>query len=170
VLDLAALHGAFSDGLRSHFGKLPIAGIPRISKLNNSNYDRQLRFNIIDPGGNWVRFIQKGEQPALPEPQKEELTKLSRVVQAADLLIEAEGDFEKVAQMLDKALAQDDPASPARLVQALVLRALVAVSLEDKSLARTLLTEVRQIQLSDDEKAGLIAEFQRADDLEKMLQ
>ena len=63
VPDLAGLHQAFSSGLRAHYGKLPVAGIPRISKLNNSNADKQLRFNVIDPGGNWVRFAQKGEPP-----------------------------------------------------------------------------------------------------------
>ena len=172
VPNLAALHLAFSSGLRSHYGKLPIAGIPRISKLNNSNYDKQLRFNVIDPGGNWVRFAQKGEQPAESDdaaPEKEGQTKLSRAVHAADLLVEAEGNFESAAQMLDKALAHDEPAPPTHRVQALVLRAALAVSLDDKPLARTLLTEARQIQLNDDEQAGLTAEFQRADDLEQML-
>src|SRR5687768_1569229 len=33
VDDLAALHKVFSDGLRAELGKVPAAGIPRISKL-----------------------------------------------------------------------------------------------------------------------------------------
>ena len=172
VPDLAGMHQAFSDGLRSHYGKVPIAGIPRISKLNNANSDRQFRFNVIDPGGNWVRFAQTGEQPAGSDesvPQKEGQTKLSRAVHAADWLVEAHGDFESAAQMLDKALAHNEPASAMHRVQALVLRAAIAVSLDDKSLARSLLTEARQIQLNDDEQAVLAAEFQRADDLEQML-
>ena len=173
VPDLAGLHLAFSSGLRSHYGKLPVAGIPRISKLNNSNADRQLRFNVIDPGGNWVRFAQKGEPPVESDdaaPQKEGHTKLSRAVHAADWLVEAEGDFEKAAQMLDKALAHDELSPSVHRVQALILRAALAISLDDKPLARTLLTEARQIQLNDDEQAVLMTEFQRADDLEMMLQ
>lgn len=170
VPDLAGLHTAFCEGLRSHYGKLPVAGIPRISKINNANSDKQFRFNVIDPGGNWVRFIQQGEQPAITEPQKDEQTKLSRVVQAADWLIEVYDDYEKAAQMLDKALAEDEPASPIDRVQALVLRAAVAVSMDDKPLARTLLTQAREIPLTDDQRATLTADFQRADDLERMLQ
>ena len=80
-----------------------------------------------------------------------------------------EGDFEKAAQVLDKALAHDEPAPPAHRFQALVLRAAMAVSQDNKPLARTLLTEARQLQLADNEQATLTAEFLRADDLEKML-
>jgi catechol 2,3-dioxygenase-like lactoylglutathione lyase family enzyme len=172
VPDLVGLHQAFSSGLRSHYGKLPLAGIPRISKPNNSNYDRQLRFNVIDPGGNWVRFAQKGEQPSANEAsvsQQEGQTKLSRAVHAADLLVEAEGDFAKAAQLLDKALAQDEPAPVVHRVQALVLRASLAISLDDKPLAQKLLADVRQLPLEDKDRAALTAELQRADDLEQLL-
>jgi hypothetical protein len=172
VTDLAGLHQTFSSGLRSHLGKLPVAGIPRISKLNNSNSAKQLRFNIIDPGGNWIRFAQIGEQPAPTEdsePKKEGQTKLSRATQAADWLVEAEGDFAKAAQMMDKALAQKEPVPPVHLVQALVLRAGLAISLDDKALARTFLTQVRQIELEAHERDALTAELQRADDLEKLI-
>jgi hypothetical protein len=173
VPDLAALHLAFSSNLRNHYGKLPVAGIPRISKLNNANSDRQLRFNVIDPGGNWVRFAQKGEQPAERDDtvsQKEGQTKLSRAVHAADWLVEAEGDFEAAARMLDKALALDEPSPSVHRVQALVLRAALAISLDDKPLASRLLTEMRQIPLGDDDRAALSAELERAGDLEKTLQ
>jgi hypothetical protein len=171
VPDLSGLHQTFSSGLRSHLGKLPVAGIPRISKLNNSNSDKQLRFNIIDPGGNWIRFAQIGEQPALTDDSKSNKngqTKLSRITQAADWLVEAEGDFAKAAEMMDKALGQKEPVPPTHLVQALVLRAGLAICLDDKALARTLLTQVRHIELEAQDKDTLAAELQRADDLEKL--
>jgi hypothetical protein len=172
VPDLAGLHRAFSDGLRDHFGKVPIAGIPRISKLNTSNSDRQLRFNVIDPGGNWVRFAQIGDQPAASEtaaPNKEGQSKLSRATQAADWLIEAEGDFESAAKMMDKALAHDEPVPVMHRVQALILRASLAISLDDKPLASKLLNEVRQMPLGDEDRAALSAEMGQASNLEKML-
>lgn len=167
VPDLGALHAVFCSGLRSHYGKLPVAGIPRISKLNNSNSDQQLRFNVNDPGGNWVRFIQKGEQPAAP--QKEAHTKLARAVHAADWLVEAHDDNQAAAQMLDKALAQAESASPEDRVRALVLRAAIAYALDDVPLARSLLSEVRQIPLDDTQRTTLAAELERATDLERSL-
>jgi catechol 2,3-dioxygenase-like lactoylglutathione lyase family enzyme len=172
VPDLAGLHQEFSSGLRSHYGRLPVAGIPRISKLNNANADKQLRFNVIDPGGNWVRFAQKGEPPAQNDDTRAETegqTKLSRAVRAADWLVEAEGNFESAAKMLDRALEQDESGPTVHRVQALVLRAALAVSLDDKPRARKLLLELHEIPLTDDERAALAAEFQRADDLEGAL-
>jgi catechol 2,3-dioxygenase-like lactoylglutathione lyase family enzyme len=176
VPDLTGLHQVFSGNLRGHYGKLPVAGIPRISKLNNSNADKQLRFNVIDPGGNWVRFIQQSEQPAASadrsesdaEP-KDALTKLGRAVHAADWLMEAQGEFQQAATMLDKALAGAEGTTSDR-VKALVLRAAVAITLEDKALARTLLGEMRQIALGDAERAALADELQRAADLEAGLE
>jgi catechol 2,3-dioxygenase-like lactoylglutathione lyase family enzyme len=171
VPDLAGLHQAFSNGLRSHLGKLPVAGIPRISKLNNSNSDRQLRFNVIDPGGNWIRFAQNGDQPAESDAglQKTGQTKLSRATHAADWLVEAEGDFEAAAQMLDKALVHQEPVPPVHRVQALVLRAGLAVSMADLALAKRILDDVQQIVLDDNERAALAEELQRASDLEAMI-
>lgn len=169
VPDLAALHGTFTTNLRAHYGKLPIAGIPRISKLNNSNSAKQLRFNIIDPGGNWIRFIQIGEQPAVDAPDMTEQSKLSRATQSADWLVEAHGDFEAAAQMLDKALAQIEAAPPVHRVQALVLRAGVAISMDDHTLAKRLLNETRETPLTDDERVELVEAFEKADDLEKMI-
>jgi catechol 2,3-dioxygenase-like lactoylglutathione lyase family enzyme len=171
VPNLAALHQTFSSGLRAHYGRLPVAGIPRISKLNNANADKQLRFNVIDPGGNWVRFIPQGEQPAASDDasQKDGQTKLSRATHAADWLVEAHGDYPQAAQMLDKALAQAEAASPEDRVPALVLRAGIAVALADAPLAQSLLSEVRQLPLDDAQRAALAAELERATDLERTL-
>lgn len=170
VPDLAALHQAFVEGLRQHFGKLPVAGIPRISKLNNANADKQFRFNVIDPGGNWIRFAQiEGQPDVSAPPQTEAQTKLSRATQAADWLVEAHGDFEAAAKMLDKALASEQTAPPAHRFQALVLRVSLAVSMNDLPLAETFAAEARSITLEDAERESLGAELQRLDDLEAML-
>ena len=105
VPDLAALHQIFNDGVRSHYGKRLVAGIPRISKLNSSNSANQLRFNIVDPGGNWIRFAQSGESSAESEEtisDKAAQSKLARATQAADWLIEAKGDFEKARELMER--------------------------------------------------------------------
>ena len=171
VPDLAALHQTFTTNLRAQYGKLPVAGIPRISKLNNSNSDKQLRFNIIDPGGNWIRFAQSGVQPVQNEDvaDKAGQSKLSRATQSADWLVEAHGDFEAATKMLDNALAQIEAAPVAHRVQALVLRASLAVSLDDHESAKHLLKEVRQMPLADDERALLAEAFEKTSDLEKMI-
>ena len=172
VPDLAGLHQVFSSRLRQNYGKLPVVGIPRMSKLNNSNSDKQLRFNIVDPGGNWVRFVQKGEQPAKSDDAAEKgvQTKLSRATHAADWLIEAVGDFEGAAKTMDKALAQEQAAPPVHRVQALVLRAGIAIHMGDRELAHQILSEARGIELDESDRAALGDTIQRAADLEQVLQ
>lgn len=173
VPDLAGLHLAFSNGLRSHYGKLPVAGIPRITKPNNNNSTGDLRFNVIDPGGNWIRFgqrIETQETEEQPAPQKAASTKLSRAIRAADLLADSKGDYAAAAKMLDTALADGEPAPSVQRVQALVLRAGLAITMGEPQHARSILTEVRQIPLHDEERSALTAELQTVDDLEDMLQ
>jgi hypothetical protein len=168
VTDVNALYQAFAGGLRAHYGRLPVAGIPRLTPLRNKS-DGMRGFNVVDPGGNWIRIGQRMETPeALPQA-KTASTKLSRAIQAADLLADSKGDFAAAAKLLDAALKQDEVVPVVQRAKALILRAGLAVNLGDSSLARHLLAEMRQIRLEDDERASLGDEMQRAEDLEQMI-
>jgi hypothetical protein len=83
--------------------------------------------------------------------------------------MEAQGEFQQAATTLDKALAQAD-GTPADRARALILRAAVAVALEDKAMARTLLGEMRQLPLDEAERAALADELQHAADIEAGLE
>lgn len=164
------LYKEFVAALRQHYGRLPSAGIPRMTVLRNKSFGTR-GFNIIDPGGNWIRIAQKMEvAEAEPKTQKGTSTKLSRAVQAADLLTDSKGDYAAAAKILDEALAASESEASALRVQALVARAGLAITLNDFQQARTLLAAMRQIKLEDDEQSALSSEFERAADLEHMLQ
>ncbi len=170
VPDVDALYQEFATGLRQHYGKLLIAGIPRITRLRDKSGGRG--FNVIDPGGNWIRISQSGTQSTNERGEdasdKSAATRLSRAITGADFLIE-KGDFTAAAKLLDASLAHDDPAPDSQRVQALILRANVAVNLNDPALANSLLEQMRAIVLETDERAALASEFQTAADLEHML-
>lgn len=172
VSDADALYAAFASSLRQHYGRLPVAGIPRISRPNNNNSAGERRFNVVDPGGNWIRFIQKGQ----PAPNEAEAglaeaapTRLSRATHAAELLADSKGDFAAAATMLDTALAREEPAPPVHRLRALLLRAEVAVNMEDLPLARRLLGMILAVPLSQAERAALAGELERAHEMEKLL-
>lgn len=171
VPDADELYQAFASGLRQHYGRLPSAGIPRLTRLKDKSGGIR-GFNVIDPGGNWIRIGQKIEatdtekEPAQP---KSTSTRLSRAILAADLLADSKGDFEAAAKMLDAALAHDDPALPVQQVQALVLRASLAISLNDTPLASKLLTDVRAMSLSEEDRTALVEELGQMKDLEDAL-
>jgi hypothetical protein len=171
VPDVDALYQEFALGLRQHYGKLPVAGIPRVTRLRDKSGGRG--FNVIDPGGNWIRISQpdaastheRGEDAS----DKSAATRLSRAIKGADFLIESKGDFTGAAKLLDAALAHDDPAPNDQRVQALILRASAAANLNDPALAHSLLEQMHAIPLKSDERAALTSEFQIAADLEHML-
>jgi hypothetical protein len=169
--DLDNIYQQVVASLRQHYGKLPVAGIQRITKPNNNNAACDRRFNIADPGGNWIRFSQRTTaQNTEPEPVKEKAvsTKLSRAFHAAELIAETKGDAEAAAKMLDTALAYDKQVPAIQRVKALALRATLALTMGDKVLSNKMLGDVRHITLNDDERTALTEELQRINDLEQM--
>ena len=171
VPDVDALYQTFSDGLRAQYGKRPAAGIPRMTPLRNKAGGGR-GFNLIDPGGNWIRISQTsaaGELEAEVTP-KAAPTKLSRAIYAAELLTDSKGDYPAAAKLLDAALVQDAIAPAAQRIQALVARAAIAITMGDNPRAKVVLTEMHQIALLDDERTLLADELERASDLEAMLE
>lgn len=169
--DVDRLYQAFTDGLRQKYGRLPSAGIPRVIPLKNKTGRRE--FIVVDPGGNWIRIGQHFEGSADEGDEinaKEETTKLSRALNAATLLADTKGDYPAAAKMIDTALAQEEAFPTSQCIPALIFRAGLAITMDDRPHARTLLAEVRQIPLTDEERNLLAAELERADDLEYMLQ
>lgn len=170
VPDVDALYQAFAAGLRKEYGKLPIAGIPRLTRLRDKSGGRG--FNVIDPGGNWIRISQPNTASSEVNDEtttKAVSTKLSRAITGADFLTETKADFAAAAKMLDTALASDEPVPDSLRVQALVLQTTLALNLNDQPLAKRLLEQMRQIELSDDERETLAEELQRATDLEALV-
>lgn len=171
--DAGALSTAFTAALRQHYGKLPSTGIPRITPLRNKA-DGTRGFNVVDPGGNWIRIVQKVEVET-PESENEhtpeiaESTRLSQATNAANLLAESKGDYVLAAKTLDIALARNEDAPAVQRVQALVSRAGMAIALGDKEQAKKILAQALQIPLENEDRATLADELQRVDDLEQSL-
>jgi catechol 2,3-dioxygenase-like lactoylglutathione lyase family enzyme len=166
--DADTVYQGFAAGLRQHYGKLPVVGIPRISRPNNNNAAGDRRFNVIDPGGNYIRFIQRHSANSETEARDSALTKYGRAIRAASLLLDAKVDYPAAAKMLDS--ADHDAATPVERAQALVLRAEIAAHMDDPALVRRLLSALRELALSEADQAELGDALQRAEDLAQMLE
>ena len=71
VRDPDRLYEAFAAGLRQRYGKLPVAGIPRIGRPKR-RYGTVRGFSVVDPGGNWLRISKSGdveEDSSAPRPR-----------------------------------------------------------------------------------------------------
>jgi catechol 2,3-dioxygenase-like lactoylglutathione lyase family enzyme len=134
---------------------------------DNAEGDR--RFIVVDPDGNWIRFIQPATTRETPRGYTGGSTKLEQALHTAAILADSKGDYEGAAKLLDVALAREANPSAADRVRVMVARAWVAATMDDQTHARNILTEMRQIALNDEERAELAAELERAEELEAIL-
>src|SRR5918996_4001457 len=89
VPDPDGLYRDFAAGLRKAYGKLPIAGIPRILRPRK-RYGTVRGFTVVDPGGNWLRVYKLGDSE--PEASAEKAEGLAQIIDVAARLGDAHGD------------------------------------------------------------------------------
>jgi catechol 2,3-dioxygenase-like lactoylglutathione lyase family enzyme len=160
--DVDALYDAFSNGLRATLGKLPTRGLPRIGPLRDMSYGVR-QFLVTDPGGNTLRIGQPiSDSFAHTEAPKQ---RFPRALHTASLLGDSKGDHPAAANLLDHILASDAARSATEQVRALVLRADMAIRMDDRPLAERLLGQARKIRLTDQDRKAIGDDLRRADEL-----
>lgn len=167
VPDAEALYQTFRAAIRAKYGKVLVRGIPRLLNLYDRD-DGSRGFNVVDPGGNWIRFTQ----PAAPRPLDATnlpQSALSKALGAAKILADSKGDTDMAIRALDAALSKHPDAPAVHRAQALISRAAMAVTVDDPATAGRLLAEARLIRLTDEEQAALRGEFQRAAEIESAI-
>jgi hypothetical protein len=167
VDDVEGPHRAFVDNLKRSLGRLPTAGLPRITRLRKG----QTRFAVFDPAGNSVVFIARDEPDMSWDDEPEEgRSRLAQALDTAVWLRDLRGfDDVAAARVLDAALRRNDPASAIERARALAARLELAVALGETERARELRAELEQVPLSPDERTRFKDELRAADDLERLL-
>jgi catechol 2,3-dioxygenase-like lactoylglutathione lyase family enzyme len=155
VPDPDQMYEDFAAGLRVRYGKLPVAGIPRITRPRKR--EGTVRgFSVIDPGGNWLRISKLGDTE---EQAKEEKTSgLARVINNAARLGDAHGDDAFALKLLENGLAKFKDAATLDQVRALLYRAELAVRNGDRTKAEHSLSEALSMKLTAEESAEVASE------------
>ncbi|WBB72936.1 VOC family protein [Micromonospora sp. WMMD1128] len=164
VDDLVGLHRVFTAGLRAAYGKVLVAGVPRMTRPRvRRNADGHTGFSIVDPGGNWIRFVARA---ATPDVDGSSAAGLSRALGNAVVQADSRGNPRQAAKILDGALTRPDATDePAALVEALVYRAELALLLDEPEAARELLRRAGAVPLDEESRARLTDTLQHAADL-----
>ncbi|WP_433465500.1 bleomycin resistance protein [Spirillospora sp. CA-128828] len=159
--EVDALYESFRSGLRQALGRIPTRGLPRLSALRDMSYGVR-QFLLGDPDGLQLRV----GQPISDDPRHVPIPKepVARAFHMAALLGDSKGDHRAGARILDHLLASGEPLSPSDRLKALVLRADMAVHLDELPRARALMAEARAIDIPD--TADLSDDLQRLADLE----
>ncbi|WP_437585326.1 hypothetical protein [Sorangium sp. So ce1000] len=161
VPEVERLHEAFAEGLRRAYGKLPISGLPRISRMKKG----QSRFRVVDVAGNSVIFIRRDDDEGAAGSRSD--SRLGKALRAAARLRDFKNDDAAAAKVLDVALARNGPDAPLERARALAARLELAVALGEQARARALRDEIDAAPLSDEERAQLRPQLDAADALDR---
>lgn len=157
VPDADALYQDFAAGLRAAYGKLPVKGIPRITRPRKK-FGTVAGFSVVDVGGNWLRFYRAGSETE----EGEKKPGLVGQLEVAARLGDAHGDEAKAFRTLENALQRFPDAPTADRARALLYLAELATRLGDGDRARSSLAEAKGLALGDEERLALEAEFEHA--------
>jgi hypothetical protein len=163
--DTGELYRAFAAGMRAAYGKVLVSGTPRMTRpRTRKNMDGLSGFSVVDPGGNWIRVTQN---PALrPAPAPAPAGRLASSLANAVVQGDSRGDARQAARILDTALARPDAGEDAvALVEALVYRAELAMTLHEPATAAEMLARVDRTALTPDEAHRASASIEAAADL-----
>jgi hypothetical protein len=138
--------------MRAAYGKVLIAGVPRITRPRvRRNTGRLTGFSIVDPGGNWIRITAKGPAPVPDAPGR-----LAQALENAVVLADSKGAPIQAAKILDGALAKAGPQDdPATMAEALAYRAELALVLDDTATAAAALARARELDATGEELTEL---------------
>lgn len=160
VPNTETLHIAFAAGLRAAFGKVPVAGIPRMTRPRRKQ-GTSGGFTVVDPGGNWLRISRHNDTSGDTGSD----TRLARVVATAARQADAHGDESAGIRVLENGLARHADAPPAERLPALVYLAELRLRTGEREVATTLLAEVSALELSEVDRAALATELATAAEL-----
>ena len=164
VPDPDGLYRDFAAGLRKTYGKLPVAGIPRILRPRKK-YGTVRGFSVVDPGGNWLRVYKLGDTEE--EDSAEKAQGLTQIIYVATRLGDAHGDEALALKTLENGLARFPDAAAMERAKAHLYRAELAIRTGDHALAQSSLTTARSLALTDEERNALADEFAHVTELVK---
>ena len=165
VDDLQVVYRVFAERLRAKYGRIPTAGLPRITRPHKG----QTRFTTFDPSGNLLIYIERNEPEASYYAPAGEQSELGQALENAVFLRDTYSNDIAAAKVLDSALQKHDKAGSVERARALAARAELAVALGEGDRARALLGELDRIPLSDDDRERFREELRAADELDRWL-
>jgi hypothetical protein len=162
VPDPDSLYQDFAAGLRKKYGKLPVAGIPRILRPRKK-YGTVRGFTVVDPGGNWLRIYRLGDTEE--DDSAEKVEGLAQMMYVAARLGDAHGDEALALKTLETGLTRFPEAAPIERAKAYLYRAELAVRMRNYELGQSSLTAATSVRLTHDERAALEEEFAHVTEL-----
>ncbi len=171
VEDTEPLYEAFSTGLRATYGRLPLSGIPRITRpRRRKNIGNLTGFSLVDPGGNWIRVVRVAGSEVTPDQARDQTPgqapdQLAAAVANAMVLADSKGDEAQAARILAGALSRETTAPTVGRVEAMAFLAELRVRLGDSEAAEALVAQVDALPLTEEERQAAGVALTQVDEL-----
>jgi catechol 2,3-dioxygenase-like lactoylglutathione lyase family enzyme len=165
VADVALYHQHFASGLRATYGRIPTAGMPRITRLRPG----QTRFCVFDPTGNMLIFLARDAPEVTTWGSNNDQSALIHVLHNAAFLRDTYANDTAAASVLEKALRKHPEAAAVDRARVLAAIAELAVAMGDSARARTAQAELQHITLAPQDHDRFRDELHAADNLERWL-
>lgn len=163
---VAVPYQLMADGLRAHFGSIPTANHPRITRMRGD----ATRFTVYDPDQNMLTFINVDEPDYDYTKYKEPTSDLERVLDNVIFLRDTYHNDASAAKVLDKAILRNTDETPLMRARAIAARAELAVALGESERLAELRAALAEIQLDAGDREQYAAELGAAERLEKWKQ
>jgi hypothetical protein len=164
VPDPDSLYRDFASKLRERYGKLPVTGIPRVTRPRKK-YGTVSGFSVVDPGGNWLRISKSGDTEQ--EDSAKETEGLAGFINVAARLGDAHGDEKQALKTLESGIKRFPDAPAIDRAKAYLYRAELAIRTKNLKLAKSSFELAKSLKLSKDEKASVAEEFDHVEGLLK---
>jgi hypothetical protein len=162
VPDSDGLYRDFASKLRERYGKLPVTGIPRVTRPRKK-YGTVSGFSVVDPGGNWLRISKSGDTEQ--EDSAKETEGLAGFINVAARLGDAHGDEALALKTLESGIKRFPDAPAIVRAKAYLYRAELAIRTKNIELAQSSFDVAKSLKLSKDEKASIVDELDHVEGL-----
>ncbi|MFE4195693.1 hypothetical protein ACFRJ9_07505 [Paenarthrobacter sp. NPDC056912] len=167
VPDTGVLFEEFAAGLRSFYGKLPISGIPRITRPRRKQ-GTTAGFTVVDPGGNWLRITALGDTE--DEAPGTNTSRLGRVLLNAARQGDARGDDAQAVSVIEAGLQRHPDAPDAEKLPLLVYLAELHVRTGNHGQAASALNDINALDLDPEQRRALAEELASAAEIRGSLE
>ncbi|MFD6095350.1 glyoxalase [Nocardiopsis flavescens] len=166
VDDVAAYHAALVASVRAARGRVPVRGLPRITRYRSG----ASRFTVMDPSGNSIIFIQRDEPQELEYGGSASLEGLAKALDGARILRDFKRDDRAAWRFLKSALRRHGAGASA-VERAMALASLVelSVAIGERERRAEWAQELRGIELTDEERARVEETLGNAEELGRWL-
>jgi hypothetical protein len=129
VPDAGDVYYEITQLLKQHIGRVPHAGIPRVSRMKPNT----TRFTLTDVSGNAIIFVSRSEQDqeTWEKAENKNQSKLQRAIAIAIRFRDYKNDDEAAIKTLDAALKRTNNENSIDIAEALIMRIELAESSND---------------------------------------